>query len=151
MTMTYKQIPQYRVSAGFSLIEVLVTLVVLSLGLIGLASLQITSLRFNQSALSRTQASILAADILDCIRANPGNAANYAITASATPSTGTIAGTDLTNWRTRIANSLGTSATSTVTGPDAENKYTVEIQWSDAGDAIGASRATQTFRYIAQP
>lgn len=56
---------------GFTMIEVLVALFVLALGLLGLAMLQTTSLRLNTNSYSRTQATFLAYDILDRIRANP--------------------------------------------------------------------------------
>lgn len=57
--------------SGFTLIEVMVALFVLALGLLGLAMLQTTSLKLNTNSYSRTQASFLAYDILDRIRANP--------------------------------------------------------------------------------
>jgi len=55
---------------GFTLIEALVALIVLSIGLLGIAGMQISGLRANQSAASRTQASYLADDIADRMRAN---------------------------------------------------------------------------------
>jgi len=57
--------------AGFSLIEVMVTLVVLGIGMLGLAALQITGMRVNDGALIRTRAVIAAADLADRIRAQP--------------------------------------------------------------------------------
>jgi type IV pilus assembly protein PilV len=57
--------------AGFSLIEVMVTLVVLGIGLLGLAALQITGMRVNDGALMRTRAVMAAADLADRIRAQP--------------------------------------------------------------------------------
>ncbi len=58
-------------SGGFSLVEVMVAMLVLSIGLIGVASLQLTGLHSNQTALIRSQATILASDIIDRMRANP--------------------------------------------------------------------------------
>lgn len=55
---------------GFTLLEVLIAIVVLSIGLLGLASLQVNGLRFTQSAYFRTQATQLANDMADRIRAN---------------------------------------------------------------------------------
>jgi type IV pilus assembly protein PilV len=55
---------------GFTLIEVLISLVVLSLGLLGLAALQATSLRANQGAYYRGQAAQFAYNIADRMRAN---------------------------------------------------------------------------------
>lgn len=55
---------------GFSLIEVLVALLILSIGLLGLASLQMQSVQFNQSALYASQANFLAYEVLDRMQAN---------------------------------------------------------------------------------
>jgi type IV pilus assembly protein PilV len=55
---------------GFSLIEVLVALLVLSIGLLGLAALQTTSLQYNTGSYFRTQATFLAYDIIDRMRTN---------------------------------------------------------------------------------
>ena len=57
-------------SRGFSLVEVLVALLVLSIGLLGLAALQTTSLQYNTGSYLRTQATFLAYDIIDRMRAN---------------------------------------------------------------------------------
>ena len=60
---------------GFTLLEVLVALVVLSIGLLGIAGLHIDGVRTGQSALQRTYAVNLASDMADRIRANPNG--NY--------------------------------------------------------------------------
>lgn len=57
-------------TAGFSLIEVLVALVVLSVGLLGLAALQQNAVRFNHDAYLRSQATVLAYDMADRMRGN---------------------------------------------------------------------------------
>lgn len=76
-------------NTGFTLIEVLITMVVLAVGLLGLAGLQITSLKNNQSAYHRSQANQLAYDIIDRMRAN-----NFTDSASGDQSTVTyITGT----------------------------------------------------------
>ena len=60
-----------RRQRGFSLIEVMVALFVLSIGLLGLAGLQTLGLKFNVQSYQRTQATLNAYDIMDRIRANP--------------------------------------------------------------------------------
>lgn len=57
--------------------EVLVALVVLSVGLLGIAGMQATGLRNNHAAYTKTQATALAMDMTDRIRANPSGAAHY--------------------------------------------------------------------------
>jgi type IV pilus assembly protein PilV len=61
---------------GFTLLEVLIAIVVLALGLLGLAGLQAASLRNNHSAYLRSQATLLAYDMADRMRANPEAAKN---------------------------------------------------------------------------
>lgn len=60
-----------RNQKGFTLIEILITVIVLSIGLLGLAGLQISGLRANISSEARSKASILANDIAERMRANP--------------------------------------------------------------------------------
>jgi len=115
-----------RESRGFSLIEVLVSMVILAIGLLGLAMLQTTGLGFNTNSYSRTQATYMAYDLAERMRANvpaflAGNydvantaaaaaisgTSNYSCNESATPSctcdTGTcsnaaMASYDLGQW-----------------------------------------------------
>jgi type IV pilus assembly protein PilV len=63
--------------AGFSLIEVLVALIILSVGLLGIAGLQATSKRTSYEALQRTTATMLARDISERMRTNPDQLASY--------------------------------------------------------------------------
>ncbi|MFQ5756493.1 MAG: type IV pilus modification protein PilV [Acidiferrobacterales bacterium] len=60
-----------RRQSGFSLLEVLIALLVLSIGLLGLAALQTMGLKFNTQSYQRTQAVLQAYDIIDRMRANP--------------------------------------------------------------------------------
>lgn len=59
---------------GFTLLEVLITVLVLSLGLLGLAALQVTSIRDTQGAYLKGQAVNGAYQIIDAMRANRGDA-----------------------------------------------------------------------------
>ena len=61
-------------SRGFTLLEVLVALLVLSIGLLGLAGMQTLSLKNNNSALMRSQAVVLAYDAIDLMRSNRAGA-----------------------------------------------------------------------------
>jgi len=107
---------------GFTLLEVLIALLVLAIGLLGLAALQTTGLRSNTMATTRTHATQLSYDISDRIRANAAasyttNVNNFvtAITtdyalASCTPPlpdpTANQANEDLNTWCNTISNML---------------------------------------------
>lgn len=60
-----------RGSAGFTLVEVMVTSLIVSLGFLGLAGLQTASLRNTQSASQRSETAFLAYEMADRIRSNP--------------------------------------------------------------------------------
>ncbi|HEY5602339.1 MAG TPA: type IV pilus modification protein PilV [Gammaproteobacteria bacterium] len=68
--MARKHCTKIRNSTGVSMIEILVTIVVLSIGLLGMAALQLTGMRSTNSATYRTQATLLANDIAERMRAN---------------------------------------------------------------------------------
>jgi type IV pilus assembly protein PilV len=74
---------------GFSLVEVLVTIVILLIGLLGLAGLQGRALNAQMESYQRSQALILLKDMVDRIDANRANAAAYVTTGLATPYLGT--------------------------------------------------------------
>ncbi len=128
---------------GFTLIEVLVTLVVLAIGLLGLAGLQARSLQHNNSAYQRTQATFLAYDILDRMRANPmgidANAYNSIDTSSLPGNPGCIgtgcspanlANTDIEEWAANLTAVLP-SGQGTVTGTAANAPFIVTVMWDD--------------------
>ena len=59
-----------RQSTGFTLVESLIALIVVSIGLLGIAALYVETLRFGRSAQNHTQAAYVAADLADRMRAN---------------------------------------------------------------------------------
>ena len=63
-----------KTHSGFTLIEVLISMLILAVGLLGLAGLQATGLRNNLSAYNRSQATQLAYDMADRMRANVDDA-----------------------------------------------------------------------------
>lgn len=104
--------------AGVTLIEVLVAVLVLSLGLLGYAALLAFSLKANQSANFRTQATVLAYEALDMIRANRVNAQFYRRDWNWSPPTATgpsaasatQAINDITAWTGRVGQLPGGQA-----------------------------------------
>ncbi len=129
---------------GFTLIEVLVTLVVLAIGLLGLAGLQASSLKHNNNAYQRTQATFLAYDILDRMRANPMGIENGDydnIDTGGGPLTDpgcidtrcdpvTLTASDIFEWANRLATILP-SGRGVITGNGANAPFTVTVMWDD--------------------
>ena len=124
--------PVQRSLAGFTLLEVLISVLVLSVGLLGLAGLQATGLKTNHSAYMRSQAVSYGYDILDRMRANRLSALsgtyNIAMGAGA-PAGSSIAQTDLREWKTLITGQLPSGdASANVNGGLA----TIIVQWDDS-------------------
>ena len=135
---------------GMSLIEVLVSVLVLSLGLLGIAAMQSMALRGGQSSLESSQAVMQASSIFESMRSNRNNAASYNIgkTCDASTITGvTLAENDLKAWLTSMKTTIGGSATDTTTcgqisGCPAD--CAVTIFWDDSrggADQGGSTRS----------
>jgi len=77
MSITNCSIVSGRAESGFSLVEVLVAMLILAIGLLGLAALQTQGVRFSNDAFIRTQGTYIAYDIIDKLRVNRDNAASY--------------------------------------------------------------------------
>lgn len=127
---------------GFTLLEVLVALIVLSIGLLGLSGLQTTGLRNNHSAFLRSQATLATTDIIDRMRANRDAArdGDYDINYGTTPSHVTCIGScsatqvaqmDVELWHAYVERlPAGEGEVSVTTGGLAE----VKVRWTDARD-----------------
>ncbi|WP_137818233.1 type IV pilus modification protein PilV [Pseudomonas sp. 2FG] len=124
---------------GFSLIEVLVALLVLAIGLLGMASLMLTSMKSNQSAYQRSQANWLAYDIAERMRLNRDLATSgnsYVITSTTDPndpgckangcSAANLATLDVREWLDQLAQA-GVEGTVARNG----NQYTITISWQE--------------------
>lgn len=140
---------------GITLVEVLVALLVLSIGLVGLAALQVNGLRLNHSAYLRTQSTVLAYDIIDSMRANrdQARAGGYLLgigvnkaakdcSGGCTPSE--LAQSELADWEANLAARLpqgNGSVTSLAIG--ATRVVKVTVQWQEnRGDITGTQELT---------
>jgi type IV pilus assembly protein PilV len=113
---------------GMTLVEVLVALVILGVGLLGAAAVQLNALKYTDSARMTSQASFIAYDLMDRIRANA--AADYTIAPPASGNPDVTRDQDLFDFNANIVSSLGASATGSVTVN--QQVYTITITWDDS-------------------
>lgn len=121
-----------KTARGFTLVEALVALVCLSIGLLGVAALQMTGLRSNLSSSWRSQATYLSYDIIDRMRANRNNRAAYEVGIGAAPALPGVVGLDLAAWKANLAATLpGGDGKVEVDDPD-NTVITITVQWDDS-------------------
>jgi type IV pilus assembly protein PilV len=124
---------------GFTLIEVLISVLIMAVGVLGATGLQHRGLDANRDALMRGEATLLARDIANRIEVNPGAA--YAVAATTTPSASSnnctidncnpteMAAYDITQWKCSI-NSIDSSGTGPVTYPPCDTLAGLDISGS---------------------
>ena len=120
-------------AAGFTLVESLIALVVVSIGLLGIAALYVETLRFGRSAQHHTQAAYVAADLADRMRANRTPVDGYAGSGS-----GARAIADLAEWRALVAAHLpgGAGEVRFLAGTiDTPATYAIRVSWQEIGAA----------------
>jgi len=118
---------------GVGLIEVLIALLVLSFGMLGMAGLQMWSLKYNQSALQRGMAVVETHAIADAMRADRAAALRreFDIELDAQPPSGnTFAQRSLRTWRQSLTTALGSDATGKVLCNGA--LCTISVRWDDS-------------------
>jgi type IV pilus assembly protein PilV len=135
-----------RRQAGFSIVEVMVAFVILSVGMLGIASLYVTTLRSSGSAISRMQAVNLASDMADRIRSNRFARVAYEGVGAEKDCMGIdkncsqedMAANDVFLWQQQIdlllpGNPQGTVDYAVPTAADAPDNYTITVSWKEAG------------------
>ena len=143
---------------GFTLLEILVTLVILAIGLLGVASLQLNALRFSHSAYMRTQASLLAYDMADRMRANRNSIyttdigdSYSSVDCSTSCDPIDIRDLDLYEWKQALSQRLPSGDGNIIAPTTGAYIYTITIQWNDSrGETDSANIAdasVQQFTY----
>ena len=126
---------------GFSLVEVLVALIVISVGMLGIASLYVQSMQAGRTSLFRHNAVTLAGDVADRIRANPaagvayegGGADNGCIGGGVTCNALQMAAQDILLWQQQAADSLpaGANVAIAFNNAVAPPTYQIVITWPE--------------------
>ena len=128
---TLRRPPSYTSVSGFSLVEVMVTLLVLSVGLLGIAALQVTSLQSSSASLHRSTAVIQANDLVERLWAN-------------------VCDVPDANRRQAIEDAWNTTHAGSIPGRTVPNPvfnnglYTIDIRWDESRLAAG----TQGFVFV---
>lgn len=141
-----KKLLQRRPS-GFSLVEVMITLVIMSVGMLGIAGLYVQSMQAGRTSMFRHHAVTLAGDVADRIRANPtaGVAYNHAANATGTNkgcvnggvdcNPADMAANDILLWQAQALDTLpaGTVAVVFDNGVNPPS-YEITVGWNEPGE-----------------
>jgi type IV pilus assembly protein PilV len=135
-----------RPPRGVSLVEVLVSVLVVALGMLGAVALQASALRNNQGSWERTQTSLLTQGMLDAMRANPAGvtAGQYATTGylCSAPTGTTLASRDLARWIGNLQAQIHPGACGEISC--LAGACTVRVRWDDSRASGGSSAQTVT-------
>ena len=128
---------------GFSLVEVLIALIIMSVGMLGIAGLFVQSMQAGRTSMFRHHAVTLAGDVADRIRANPRAGIAYAgfgadngcIDTGNDCNEAAMAANDIFFWDEQATDSLPSGAISvnfddTVLPP----QYTIRVDWVEPGE-----------------
>ncbi|MFP7721976.1 type IV pilus modification protein PilV [Lysobacter sp. A3-1-A15] len=119
---------------GAGLIEVLVAVLIMAIGLLGIAAMQATALRNSQSSLERSQAVVQSYSIIDAMRANRvvalAGGYNMGMTCAPPGGGGSLVANDQAIWIRDLQDTMGSTACGEVVC-NAGN-CTVTVQWDDS-------------------
>ncbi|HNE26549.1 MAG TPA: type IV pilus modification protein PilV [Pseudomonadales bacterium] len=121
-----------RSQRGVAMLEVLIAFFVLSIGLLGLAGLQMKALQFNQSAFQQSQAMVSVYDMLDRMRMNRDAATGGSYNTGGwggSHSAGNLVDNDLNAWLVSVSGNLPDGQGSV--NCDANLICTVEVRWTN--------------------
>lgn len=132
-------------AGGFTLVEVLIALIIMSVGMLGIAGLYVHSMQAGRTSVLRHNAVTLAGDIADRIRANPRAGAAYGLAGAnnncvaggidCTP--GQMAANDIFLWDQQAAATLPNGAVAVVfDNAVAPPTYQITITWTEPGEIL---------------
>jgi len=130
---------------GFSLVEVLIALIIMSVGMLGIAGLYVQSMQAGRTSMFRHQAVTLAGDVADRIRANPRAGIAYAgfgannncVAAGVDCNEAQMAANDIFIWDQEALGSLPSGDVIVAyDGAAIPPLYTITIQWTEPGEVL---------------
>jgi len=132
---------------GFNLVEVLIALIIMSVGMLGIAGLYVYSMQAGRTALFRHQAVTLAGDVADRIRANPRAVGAYASAGANNNCVGggidctpaAMAANDIFLWQQQAVDTLpdGQVAVVFLDNDPTPPTYAITVRWSEPGQVLG--------------
>lgn len=138
-----------RAQAGAGLLEVMISVLIMGIGLLGIAAMQATALKNSQSSLERSQAVIQSYAILESMRANRvatiAGQYNLALTCNP-PAAGTLAQSDVNAWIASLETTLGNTANTCGSIQCNGADCTVTVQWDDSRGTGNAGAGNSTYR-----
>ena len=132
--------------SGFSLLEILVTMIIIAVGLMGFAAMMVHSMKNNRMAMQRSLVTLYAYDIIDCMRANRLAARAGSYTRGFTdsvPSGTSVADQDLIIWLNALSAALPSGAGKIAISGDT---VTVEIRGAESLNA--SDDTTHTWKTV---
>jgi type IV pilus assembly protein PilV len=116
--------------SGFSLLEVLVTMIIIAVGLMGFAAMMVQSMKNNRISMQRSTATFYAYDIIDCMRVNRSavTSGSYSVNFGDIKTGTTVVANDINIWQLALSTKL----------PSGQGKITfvgntakIEIKWTE--------------------
>lgn len=148
--MRSKKVSLRRTQRGATMIEVLVTVVIVSVGLLGIASVQLIALRNSQGALQSSMATMYTYSMLDSLRANAevARSGGYDGEYCSVPTGDTLAATDLHSWMASMrgsGNQVGQLGSDACGGVDCDSAgaCTITVSWR-AAEGSGEMLSVET-------
>ncbi|HUD96643.1 MAG TPA: type IV pilus modification protein PilV [Woeseiaceae bacterium] len=129
---------------GFSLIEVLIALIIMSVGMLGIAGLYVHGMQAGRTSTFRHHAVMLAGDVADRIRANPLGRADYegagannnCVGGGINCTAAEMAANDVDLWLQQAAATLPDGDIDVTYAPGVPAQYTVTVSWSEPGQDV---------------